>query len=57
MMAATRRRQPASRWGDRSSGGQEVAMGFLEAYGAFDAEQAITDVSDDATIRVDGSER
>jgi hypothetical protein len=35
---------------------KEVATGFVEAYGAFDAEQAMTYLADDATIAVLGAQ-
>ena len=35
----------------------EIATGFLEAYGAFDVEQAMTYLADDATIASLGGAR
>jgi hypothetical protein len=35
---------------------EEVATGFVEAYGAFDVEQAMTYLADDATIAVLGAQ-
>jgi hypothetical protein len=43
-------RPPAATGAPKDARAEEVAMGFLEAYGALDAEQAITYVADDATI-------
>jgi hypothetical protein len=51
--ASERTEPPSTPAGDASP--EEVAMGFLDAYGAFDADQAMRYLTDDAIAEMSGS--